>query len=225
MVLSQGILYMPPVTAAFCRPGCATAMQHQLPLWVKMRYPQNEDMFSGLHPIADITGSSADKIVSAADRCDGGPMSAFWARFGRIESWLSYLLAFAFGLALGGTIIASFSTAPGSSGLRYVQSGVRSDRPRFAFATKIVVQTDKVVAAPFEVTVTCDGEIGDADWDLIGYRERNSAGPSAQPAEPAGNTFTVRILSPDFLPKYTVAAVLYSKTSLSIEWVDVNPLK
>ncbi|HWF94732.1 MAG TPA: hypothetical protein VG291_07235, partial [Xanthobacteraceae bacterium] len=94
-----------------------------------------------------------------------------------MEFWLGYLLAFAFGLALGGIIIASFPTAPGSSGLRYVQSGVRSDRPRFAFATKIVVQTDKVVAAPFEVTITCDGEIADADWDLIGYREQNSAGP------------------------------------------------
>jgi hypothetical protein len=40
------------------------------------------------------------------------------------------------------------------------------------------VQTDKLVGAPFEVTGTTDGEIGDADWDLIGYREQNSAGPS-----------------------------------------------
>lgn len=152
-------------------------------------------------------------------------MSVFWARFGRIELWLSYLLAFAFGLALGAIIIASFQTAPGPSGLRYVQSGVRSDRPRFAFATKIVVQTDKVVATPFEVTITCDAEIGDADWDLIGYREQNSEGPSAQPAEPAGNTFTIRVLSPDFLPEYTVAAVLYSKVSLSIKGVDVKSVK
>jgi len=152
-------------------------------------------------------------------------MSAFWARFGRTELWLGYLLAFAFGLALGGIIIASFPTAPGSSGLRYVQSGVRSDRPRFAFATKIVVQTDKVVAAPFEITIATDGEIGDADWDLIGYREQNSAGASAQPAEPAGNIFTVRVLSPDFLPEYTVVAVLYSKTSLTIEGVDVKSIK
>jgi hypothetical protein len=167
----------------------------------------------------------ADEIASAGDWCDGGPMSAFWARFGKIELWLGYLLAFAFGLALGGVIVASFPTAPGSSGLRYVESSVRSDRPRFAFATKIVAQTDKVVAAPFEVTITCDGEIADADWDLIGYREQNSAGPSAQPAEPAGNTFTVRVLSPDFLPEYTVAAVLYSKTSLSIKRVDVRSIK
>jgi hypothetical protein len=58
-------------------------------------------------------------------------------RFGRTQLWLGYLLAFAFGfgLALGGIIIANFPTAPGSSGLRYVQSGVSSDRPRFAFAT------------------------------------------------------------------------------------------
>ena len=139
--------------------------------------------------------------------------------------WLGYSLAFAFGLALGGIIIASFPTPPGSSGLRYVQSGVRSDRPRFAFATKIVVQIDKVVAAPFEVTITGNGEIGDADWDLIGYREQNSAGPSAQPAEPAGNTFTVRVLSPDFLPEYTVAVVLYSTTSLGIKGVEVKSIK
>jgi hypothetical protein len=152
-------------------------------------------------------------------------MSALWSRFGKIEFWLGSLLAFAFGLALGGIIIASFPTAPGSSGLRYVQLGVRSDRPRFAFATKIVVQIDKVVAAPFEVTITCDGEIGDADWNLIGYREQNSAGPSAQPAEPAGNTFTVRVLNPDFSPEYTVAAVLYSKTSLAIKRVDVKSIR
>jgi hypothetical protein len=82
----------------------------------------------------------------------GGPMSTFLARFGKIEFWLGYLLAFALGLALGGTIIASFPTAAGLSGLRYVQSDVRSDRPRFAFATKVVVQTDKLVGAPFEVT-------------------------------------------------------------------------
>ena len=114
---------------------------------------------------------------------------------------------------------------PGSSGARYIQSAVNSDRPRFAFATKIIVQTDKTVAAPFEVTITCDGEIGDADWDLVGYRETNSAGPSAQPLEPAGNTFTVRVLSPDFLPEYTVVEVLYSKTSLSIKGVDVKSVK
>jgi hypothetical protein len=135
-------------------------------------------------------------------------MSAFWTRFGKVEFWLGFLLAFALGLALGAVVIASFPT--GSSGLRYVQSEIRSDRPRFAFATKIVVQTDAVVGAPFEVTISCDGAIGDADWDLIGYREQNPAGPSAQPAEPAGSTFTVRILSPDFLPEYTVAVVLYS---------------
>jgi hypothetical protein len=150
-------------------------------------------------------------------------MSAFWARFGRIEFWLGFLLAFAFGLAIGAVVIASFPT--GSSGLRYVQSDVRSDRPRFAFATKIVVQTDKVVGAPFEVTVTTDGEIGDADWDLIGYREQNSDGPSAQPAEPAGNIFTVRVLSPEFLPEYTVVAVFYSTTSLGIKGVEVKSIK
>jgi hypothetical protein len=152
-------------------------------------------------------------------------MAAFWARFRRIELWLGYPLAFALGLALGGIIIASVPTAPASSGLRYVQSDVRSDRPRFAFATKIVVQTDKVVAAPFDVTITCDAEIGDADWDLIGYREQNAAGPSAQPAEPEGNTFTVRVLSPDFSPEYTVAAVLYSKSSLGIKGVEVKSIR
>jgi hypothetical protein len=152
-------------------------------------------------------------------------MSAFWSRFGKLEFWLGFLLAFALGLALGAVVIASFSTAPGSSGLRYLQSDVRSDRPRFEFATKIVVQTDQVVAAPFEVTVTTDGKIGDADWDLIGYREQNSAGPSAQPAEPAGNTFTVRILSPEFLPEYTVTVVLYSTTSLGIKGVGVKSIK
>src|SRR5260370_35621628 len=104
-------------------------------------------------------------------------MSALWSRFGKIEFWLGSLLAFAFGLALGGIIIASFPPAPGSSGLRYVQSGVRADRPRFAFATKIVVQIDKVVAAPFEGTITCDGGIGDPDWELIWYRGQKSAGP------------------------------------------------
>jgi len=96
-------------------------------------------------------------------------MSAFWARFGKIEL-VAGLLARVRVLAWrsAGVIVASFPTAPGSSGLRYVESSVRSDRPRFAFATKIVAQTDKVVAAPFEVTITCDGEIADADWDLIG---------------------------------------------------------
>ena len=84
------------------------------------------------------------------------------------------------------------------------------------------MQTDKVVAAPFDVIITCDAEISDADWDLIGYREQNPAGPSAQPAEPAGNTFTVRVLSPDFSPEYTVAAVLYSKSSLGIKGVEVK---
>jgi hypothetical protein len=152
-------------------------------------------------------------------------MSALWSRFGKIEFWLGFLLAFAFGLALGGIIIASVPTAPRSSGVRYIQSDVKSDRPRFAVATKIVVQTDKVVAAPFEVTITCDGEIADADWDLIGYREQNPAGPSAQPAEPAGNTFTVRVLNPDLLPEYTVVAVLYSKTSLAIEGVEVKSIR
>jgi hypothetical protein len=150
-------------------------------------------------------------------------MSAFWTRFGKIEFWLGFLLAFALGLALGAVVIASFPT--GSSGLRYVRSDVRSDRPRFAFATKIVVQTDTVVGAPFEVTITCDGQIGDADWDLIGYREQNPAGPSAQPAEPAGSTFTVRILSPDYLPEYTVAVVLYSTTSLGIKGVEIRSIK
>jgi hypothetical protein len=76
----------------------------------------------------------------------------------------------------------------------------------------------------FEVTVTTDGEIGDADWDLIGYREQNAVGPSAQPAEPAGNTFTVRVLSPDFLPEYTVAVVLYSTNSLGIKGVAVKSI-
>ncbi len=152
-----------------------------------------------------------------------GSMSAVWAQFGKIEFWLGLLLAFAFGLALGAVVIASFPT--GSSGLRYVQSGIKSDRPRFAFATKIVVQTVEVVGAPFEVTVTTDGKIGDADWDLIGYRERDSGGPSAQPAEPAGSTFTVRILSPDFLPEYTVAVVLYSTTSLGIKGVEAKSIK
>ncbi len=152
-------------------------------------------------------------------------MAAFRARLGKIESWLGYLLAFALGLALGAVIIASVPTAPPSSGSRYIQSVVKSDRGRFAFATRIVVQTDKIVAAPFEVTITCDGEIGDADWDLIGYREQNSAGPTAPPLEPAGNTFTIRILSPDFLPEYTVAAVLYSRTSLSIKSVDVKSVR
>jgi hypothetical protein len=52
---------------------------------VKMRYLQNEDMFSDLHPIADTTGPSGDKIASASDWCDGGPMSAFWARSGRMQ--------------------------------------------------------------------------------------------------------------------------------------------
>ena len=140
----------------------------------------------------------------------------------KIEFWLGFLLAFALGLALGAVVIASFPTAPGSLGLRY---DVRSDRPRFAFATKIVVQTDKVVAAPFEVSVTTDGVIGDADWDLIGYREQNSDAPRAQPAEPAGNAFTVRVLSPDFLPEYTVAVVLYSTTSLGIKGVEVKSIK
>ena len=151
-------------------------------------------------------------------------MSAFWTRFRRLELWLGYSLAFALGLALGGIIVASVPTAPASAGLRYVQSDVRSDRPRFAFATKIVVQTDKVIAAPFDVTITCDGEISDADWDLIGSREQNPAGPSAQPAEPAGNTFTVRVLSPDFSPEFTVAAVLYSKASLGIKGVEVKSM-
>jgi hypothetical protein len=155
----------------------------------------------------------------------GGTMSVFWARPGKIEWWLGYVLAFAFGLALGAVIIDSIPMVPGSSGSRYIQSAVGSDRPRFAFATKIVVQTDKTVAAPFEINITCDGEIGDADWDLIGYREQNSAGPSAPPLEPVGNTFTVRVLSPDFLPEYTVVAVLYSKTSLSIKGVDVKSVK
>jgi hypothetical protein len=155
----------------------------------------------------------------------GGRMSAFWARFGKIEFWLGFLLAFALGLALGAVVIASFPAAPRSPGLRYVQSGVKSDRPRFAFATKIVVQTDTVVDAPFEVTIRCDGEIGDADWDLIGYREQNSAGLSAQPAEPAGNTFTVRVLSPDFLPEYTVAVVLFSTASLGIKGVEIKSIK
>jgi hypothetical protein len=82
-----------------------------------------------------------------------------------------------------------------------------------------------VVTAPFEVTVTTDGQIGDADWDLIGYREQNSAGPSAQPAEPTGNAFTVRVLSPDFLPEYTVAVVLYSTTSLGIKGVQVRSIR
>jgi hypothetical protein len=68
----------------------------------------------------------------------GGPMSAFRAPLGKIEFWLGFLLAFALGLALGAVVIGSFPT--GSPGLRYVLSGVRSDRPRFAFATKIVVQ-------------------------------------------------------------------------------------
>ena len=154
------------------------------------------------------------------------PMSAFWARFGKIEFWLGFLLAFALGLALGAVVIASFPAgSTTSSGLRYVQSEVRSDRSRFAFATKIVVQTDKLVGAPFEVTVTTDRVIGDADWDLIGYREQNSAGPSAQPAEPAGSTYTVRILSPDFLPEYTVAVVLYSTTSLGIKGMEVKSIK
>jgi hypothetical protein len=150
---------------------------------------------------------------------DVGILGAVWQN--RIVAWLFARVR----VRLGATIIASFPTAPGASGLRYVQSGVKSDRPRFAFATKIVVQTDKVVTAPFEVTVTSDGEIGDADWDLIGYRNQNSAGPSAQPAEPVGNIFTVRVLSPDFLPEYTVAAILYSKTSLSIEGVEVKSIK
>jgi len=155
----------------------------------------------------------------------GGPMAVFWAQFGKIEWWLGCLLAFALGLAVGGIIMGSVPMVPGPSGPRYIQSAVGSDRPRFAFATKIVVQTDKIVAAPFEVAITCDGEIGDADWDLIGYRERNSAGPSAPPLEPAGNTFTVRILTPDFFPEYTVAAVLYSRSPLSIKGVDVRSVK
>ena len=74
------------------------------------------------------------------------------------------------------------------------------------------------------VTITCDAEISDADWDLIGSREQNPAGPSAQPAEPAGNTFTVRVLSPDFSPEFTVAAVLYSKSQLGIKAVEVKSI-
>jgi hypothetical protein len=56
------------------------------PEWVKMRDPQNEDMFSGLHPIADITGSSGDKIASAGDWCDGGRCRRFgWQNTDRIR--------------------------------------------------------------------------------------------------------------------------------------------
>ncbi len=152
-------------------------------------------------------------------------MSGFWAGFGKMPWWLGYLLAFAFGLALGAIIIGSIPSAPATSGPRYIQSAMDSDRGRFAFATKIVVQTDRIVAAPFEVTITCDGEIADADWDLVGYREQNPTGPSAAPLEPAGNTFTMRILSPDFLPQYTVMAVLYSRTALGIKAVDVTSIK
>jgi hypothetical protein len=57
------------------------------------------------------------------------------------------------------------------------------------------------------------------------YQEQNSDGPSGPASEPAGNTFTVRILSPDFLPEYTVAVVLYSTTSLDIKGVHVKSIK
>jgi hypothetical protein len=137
--------------------------------------------------------------------------------------WLGHGLAFAAGLALGALIIDSIPAAPpSSSGSRYVQSTVASDNSRFAFATKIVVQTDRLVVAPFEVRITSDGEIGDADWDLIGYREQNADGPSAQPLEPQGNAFTIRVLKPDFAPEYTVTALLYSKSELTIKSVEVT---
>jgi hypothetical protein len=58
------------------------------------------------------------------------------------------------------------------------------------------------------------------DHSITSWHSENSAGPSAQPAEPAGNTFTVRVLSPDFLPEYAVAVVPYSKTSLTIKGVN-----
>jgi hypothetical protein len=44
-----------------------------------MRNPQHEDMFSGLHPKADITGSSGVKIASAGNWCDGGDVGIFGA--------------------------------------------------------------------------------------------------------------------------------------------------
>ena len=140
----------------------------------------------------------------------------------RIKPWLGHGLAFAAGLALGAIIINSVPVAPASLGSRYIQSTVPSDNSRFAFATRIVVQTDRPVAAPFEVKIACDGEIGDADWDLIGYREQNPDGASAQPLEPEGNTFTIRILKPDFAPEFTVTAVLYSREELKIKSVDVK---
>ncbi|HLH95342.1 MAG TPA: hypothetical protein VKW08_09510 [Xanthobacteraceae bacterium] len=141
----------------------------------------------------------------------------------RIKPWLGHGLAFAAGLALGAVIIDSIPVAPAASpGSRYIQSTIPSDNSRFAFATRIVVQTDRMVAAPFEVKITSDQEIGDADWDLIGYREQNPEGPSAQPLEPEGNTFTIRILKPDFVPQYTVMAVLYSQTELNVKSVDVR---
>ena len=139
-----------------------------------------------------------------------------------IRGWPGYVLAFAAGLALGAVIINSIPVSPASSGQRYIQSTVPSDNSRFAFATRIVVQSDRVVAAPFEVKITADGQIGDADWDLVGYREQNPDGASAQPLEPEGNTFTIRILKPDFQPEYTVAAVLYSMIELKIKSVDVK---
>jgi hypothetical protein len=142
-----------------------------------------------------------------------------------IKGWPGYLLAFTAGLALGAVIIDAIPVASGgSSGPRIVQSSVPSDESRFAFATRLVVQTDRVVAAPFEISITCDGEIGDADWDLIGYREQNPDGPSAQPLEPQGTKFTIRMLKPDFLPEYTVTAMLYSKAALKIKSVDVRSI-
>src|SRR3974390_2833523 len=100
-----------------------------------------------------------------------------------IKGWPGYLLAFTAGLALGAIIIDMIPVATGSPGPRIIQSAIPSDESRFAFAARRVVQTDKIVAAPFEINITCDGEIGDADWDLIGYREQNPDGPSAQPLE------------------------------------------
>jgi len=142
----------------------------------------------------------------------------------QIKGWPGYLLAFTAGLALGAVIIDMIPVATPSTGPRIVQSAVPSDESRFAFATRLVVQTDRVVAAPFEVNITCDGEIGDADWDLIGYREQDPDGPSAQPLEPEGTKFTIRMLKPDFLPEYTVTAVLYSKGALKIKSVDVRSI-
>jgi hypothetical protein len=102
------------------------------------------------------------------------------------------------------------------TGLRFIPQAIPSNNADFPFGLKVVVQTDKPLAAPISAAVICDAPIGTGGAAF----SRIAVARSGIPTNP--NAYVFELQSPNMEPEDTITFRLFSKTSLRIRAVDIH---